>query len=296
MRLPHNMSEKCSDCRDDLYGNAVNIPSKDRYILLFSRNIWISEDARCCSGHLIGNQLTKEAVHAIKSFAIRHQELKCSNIQLLLNKSQTLFENEQRRFNFDDLRGLTDDEYCLLTSLSKNYFNELIEIISTSGIRNSSNRSIRTTIDIYLCKLCLGLSNRHLACMFQLLDKRTISKTIASARQAILKNCVPYNLGLGRVTRQDVIDHHTTAIVRNDLSITCALINCYQPPMITTKPEDSEVGQKIMKLLHQKNRIMLLLEENNLIKRTAQWKTINHCEIMNCFPIISEEDVGDLTF
>ncbi|CAF1138934.1 unnamed protein product [Rotaria sordida] len=66
--------------------------------------------------------------------------------------------------------------------------------------------------------------------------------------------------------------------------------------MATSKPEDSEVGQKIMKLLHQKNKIQLLLEENDLIKRTSQWETINHDEIMDCLPIMSEEDVGDLTF
>ncbi|CAF1091639.1 unnamed protein product [Rotaria sordida] len=66
--------------------------------------------------------------------------------------------------------------------------------------------------------------------------------------------------------------------------------------MATLKPEDSEVGQKIMKLLHQKNKIQLLLEENDLIKRTSQWETINHDEIMDCFPIMSEEYVGDLTF
>ncbi|CAF4013442.1 unnamed protein product [Rotaria sordida] len=41
----------------------------------------------------------------------------------------------------------------------------------------------------------------------------------------------------------------------SDLSIVCALINHYQTPMATPKPEDSEVGQKIMKLLHQKNKI-----------------------------------------
>ncbi|CAF2923281.1 unnamed protein product, partial [Rotaria sp. Silwood2] len=209
---------KCCVCREDLHGNAVNIPSKDRDFLLFSRNIWISEDARCCSDHLIGSQLTKEAVDAIISFAIRHQELKSSGVQLLLNKSQNLFENEQRRFYFNDPRGLTDDEYCLLTSLSKDDFNSLIEIISTSGIRNSPDRSIRTAIGIYLCKLRLGLSNRLLACMFQLPENRTISKTIDSVRQAILKKFVPYNWGFGHVTCQDVIDHHKTTIARG---LTC---------------------------------------------------------------------------
>ena len=60
----------------------------------------------------------------------------------------------------------------------------------------------------------LGLSNRLLACMFQLPDKRTVSRIIDSARQAILKDFVPYNLGFEHITRRDVIDHHTTTIAR----------------------------------------------------------------------------------
>jgi hypothetical protein len=54
--------------------------------------------------------------------------------------------------------------------------------------------------------------------MFQVSDKRTISRIIDSARQAILKTFVPNHLGFGHVTRQDVIDHHTTTIARELMS------------------------------------------------------------------------------
>ena len=50
--------------------------------------------------------------------------------------------------------------------------------------------------------------------MFRLPDKKSVSRIIDSARQAILKSFVPYNLGFGHVKRQDVIDHHTTTIAR----------------------------------------------------------------------------------
>ena len=91
----------------------MNISSEDRDFLLFSRKIWIPEGARCCSDHLTGHQLSTEAVDAVKPFAIRHQELNSSDVHAILTKSQQLFENEKRRFNFDDPRGLTDDEYRL---------------------------------------------------------------------------------------------------------------------------------------------------------------------------------------
>ncbi|CAF4042298.1 unnamed protein product, partial [Rotaria sp. Silwood1] len=131
--------------------------------------------ARCCSDHLVNHQLKQEAIDQIKPVSIRQEELNSADVQLLLNKSQIILENQNKKFNFDDLLGLTDDEYRLLTSLSKDDFNKFVKTVSSSGIRNSSNRSIRTAIGIYLCKIRLGLSNRLLACMFQLPDKKTVS-------------------------------------------------------------------------------------------------------------------------
>jgi hypothetical protein len=201
-----------------LNGNAAVISSDDRDFLFFTRNIWIPEGARCCSNHLIGHRIKLEDLDQIKPFSIRQQELNSTDVHILLSKSQQLFENQKARFSFDNPRDLTDDEYRLLTSLSRDNFNDFVEIISSSTMRNSSNRSIRTAIGIYLCKLRLGLSNRFLASMFQVSDKRTISRIIDSARQAILKTFVPNHLGFGHVTRQDVIDHHTTTIARELMS------------------------------------------------------------------------------
>lgn len=31
------------------------------------------------------------------------------------------------------------------------------------------------------------------------------------------------------------------------------------------------------------------------MKRPSQWETIRHDDILDCFPILSEEDIGDIT-
>ncbi|CAF3756561.1 unnamed protein product [Rotaria magnacalcarata] len=188
---------KCCVCRENLRDHAVKITSQDRDFIFFSRNIWIPEGVRCCSGHLINNLLSKEAVDQIKPFSIRYQELSSSDFRC-----------------FDDPRDLNDDEYCLLTSLSRDNFDDFVQIISSSTIRPSCNRSIRTAVGIYLCKLRLGISNRLLACIFQIADKQTVSRIINSARQAIVKSFVLGNLGFGLVAREDVIGRHTTTIAR----------------------------------------------------------------------------------
>ncbi len=112
---------------------------------LFYQYSW-SLGARCCSTHLIDYQLTRAALDQIKSFSIRYQELNSSDAHLILSRSQKLFQNEKTIFSFDNPRDFSDDEYRLLTSLSRDDFNDLADIMLSSTIRNSSNRSIRTTM------------------------------------------------------------------------------------------------------------------------------------------------------
>jgi len=56
----------------------------------------------------------------------------------------------------------------------------------------------------------------------------------------------------------NTVQNSSLIYLESDLSIACALINRYQPPMTTSKPEDAEIGQKVMKLLQQKNKIQLV--------------------------------------
>ena len=154
-----------------------------------------------------------EAVDTLAPSLIEYKKFTSNDIQLLINKWQIIFE-KQKRLDFENSISLSDDEYKTLTSLSKVQFDDLISRIVTSNIRNTSNRSIRTAVAIMLCKLRLGLSNSILAILFQLPNKRAISRAIESARAALMQNFVPDNLGFNHVTRREIIDEHTSAISR----------------------------------------------------------------------------------
>ncbi len=56
----------------------------------------------------------------------------------------------------------------------------------------------------------------------------------------------------------NTIQNSSLMYLESDLSIACALINCYQSPMKTSGPEDAVTSQIITKLLHQKNKIQLV--------------------------------------
>ena len=47
----------------------------------------------------------------------------------------------------------------------------------------------------------------------------------------------------------NTVRNSSLTYLESDLSIVHTLINLYQPPMKISKPEDNEIGQKMMKLI-----------------------------------------------
>ena len=94
-------------------------------------------------------------------------------------------------------------------------------------LRNSVLRSKRTALSIFLTKLRLGVSYKVLASLFQLPDKQAVCKTIHSVRSALLQRFVPRNIGFNHITRQQIIDNHTTDLAKKLLttsSTQCCLV------------------------------------------------------------------------
>ena len=195
-----------------------SISLDDRNLVLLKKNVFIPEGARCCSKHMVDDRLKMDAMDTLRPFSVQDKQFNSTDIQLIISKWQMLFE-QQRRFDFDNREVLSDDEYRIFTSLSKTQFDDLVCQISESTIRNSSNRSIRTALAILLCKLRLGLSNSLLAVLFQLPDKRAVSRSLESARNALMSEFVPNNLGFNHITRRKIIHQHTSTIAQQ---LTCA--------------------------------------------------------------------------
>lgn len=79
-------------------------------------------------------------------------------------------------------------------------------------MRNSSIRSVRVAVAVFLMKMRLGLSNRVLAVLFHLNNKRVVSHIVGQVRTALMKDFVPFHLGFQHIDHQVAIDQHQTAI------------------------------------------------------------------------------------
>ena len=83
---------------------------------------------------------------------------------------------------------------------------------TVSSMRNSHVRSVRVAVPVFLTKLRLGLSNRVLAVLFNLENKRVVFHINNQVRKALMKSFIPYHLGLKHITRETAIEQHQTAI------------------------------------------------------------------------------------
>ncbi|CAF4527466.1 unnamed protein product [Rotaria socialis] len=76
--------------------------------------------------------------------------------------------------------------------------------------------------------------------------------------------------------------------LEHDVSIVCAIINRYRPPIKTSNAEDVAIAEKMILLRSRKNNFEKFLQRNNLKKSSSKWHAIDHIDIIDEFPILSE--------
>jgi hypothetical protein len=107
---------------------------------------------------------------------------------------------------------MTDADYTKLTGFTRAQHTRILSYIPSTALKNSVTRSARSALGCLLMRLKLGLNNSVLASMVGVSDKRQLSRIISNARVALAQHFVPHHLDLDHLTRQDVIDKHTSPI------------------------------------------------------------------------------------
>lgn len=172
--------------------------------------ILVPVGARWCSFHLSGNFI-KPSTYVHKSM------FKKKSISMNSNEIMKLFDdirkaaNHNRRLSFDDHR-LTEEDYTPLLGISKDQFNDLN--LHVPSMRSSKERTVRNAIGIFLFKMKSGLSNGLIATLFEFKSRRKVAHIIQQARTALAKDFVPFNLGFSHLSRESLVNDHTTDIAK----------------------------------------------------------------------------------
>ncbi|CAF4576898.1 unnamed protein product [Rotaria sp. Silwood2] len=180
-----NSHQKCSICKI-YFGNkktrSVDINNELRVNCLLDYHVYIQENSRCCMSHLIDGKLSQKSIEIIKKEKLNmstitrdelielFQELK----QEIQNKEKKLNELKDRApLNFDDdEEPMSDQNYHVLTGLTRDQFNDLCSYIPPSSLRHSDIRTPRMAIAVLLVKLRLaGEANKIKDYIEKLKDK-----------------------------------------------------------------------------------------------------------------------------
>lgn len=199
------------------------INSNARFQLFLRNNLLCPSGSRCCPVHIDGSNFTEEALKACK-FTSETSFVNRSTLWDLLQRTrQAVLKTQNTRLDFENPDSLSDMDYITLTGLTKVDFADLCSI--ANDIQNTSVRSKRMSVAIFLVKHRSGMSNKLMSTIFNI-SKSSIRRAIASVRQALYRSFVPLHLGPEHITRQQVINEHTRPLA-NEL-----FGNLIDPPVI----------------------------------------------------------------
>ena len=134
-------------------------------------------------------------------------------------------------------------------------------------MRNSHTRSVRVAVAIFLIKMRLGLSNRVLAALFHLNNKRIVSHIISQVRTSLVNDFVPLHLGFQHIDHQAAIDQHQT--------VTATILHTTKPNQLCIVADATYLFiQKSMDNLFQR-RSYSTHKHRNLIKPMILTTTVS---------------------
>ena len=185
--------------------------------MFLRRHIDIPTGSRCCEGHTVDKRLSHEAFLSLMPYEVRNRSFSQANIVAMLELYRTRL-NSNKHLDFDNCLSLIDADYVKLTGFTHAQHSHILSYIPATSLRNSVTRSARSALAYLLMKLKLGLSNSVLASLIGIDNKRQMGRIISNAWVALVQNFVPHYLGLAHLTRQNVIDNHTSPIANRLLT------------------------------------------------------------------------------
>ena len=202
---------QCSICKEMLQPPVRTISEIDRDLVFIKSNIFIPEGSRCCDAHVFQGRLRPGAFNIVRPYKITNTPFSSIDVIIWFDKFRDHY-NSVRYFDFDLPFTMSDSDCYNLTGISKLNFEHLIQLLADSSIKHSSNRSFRNAVGLFLTKLRLGISNKVLTTIFQFANPQAVSRTLCAVRQAMLSNFVPHYLGFNHISRQDVINNHSSPL------------------------------------------------------------------------------------
>ena len=189
------------------------VPNSARNSVFLQRKLLIPYGARCCAKHILNGNLTSDSMEKIPVLSQVSLLNRSSITGILLYLREVVLKNKNSRIDFDDEENFSEQQYVSLTGLSKVSFDDIFSHVN-GRVKNTSVRSPRNSLGIFLMKMKTGLSNGILSSIFNV-SKASIRRAVTTVRRALMEEFVPQNIGFSHITREDVISRHTRPLAES---------------------------------------------------------------------------------
>lgn len=115
--------------------------------------------------------------------------------------------NYKKTINF--FENMTSDRLYSLTGLYKNQFDDLCNVVCGKSFQSVNNKD---AIGFYLVKYRLGLSIKKTCDIANICSYFQAKQLIIKVREVLIEKLVPLNLGFQHLSRQEIIEKHTTIL------------------------------------------------------------------------------------
>jgi hypothetical protein len=199
--------ETCFICNDGRDVHRLNVDERmDVYMKI---GVYLPNGTRSCPIHLNPDGIIPGLLLAQVRGVTRPYRFDSDELAPFLEAMRTR-ANHNLMYRFRNTDDLTEDEFKVLTPLSKLQFGNLYDMCPNVRLYGNERNVLKHDLLMFLCKLRQGLSDEFLRVMFSYPSRQDVSLTISKVRLSLLVRFVPENLGYGHITRDNFIAQHVS--------------------------------------------------------------------------------------
>ncbi|OXA43866.1 hypothetical protein Fcan01_21665 [Folsomia candida] len=258
---------KCFIC--DSAGGRKSVPWSAIRQAWFKLNYYIPKTNRICPRHLDENQrFTEEALLQIEA---TKQGIHVTSFDFGLWLHEVSDMPISPPFSFNQ-GGVESGKYKTWLGLEKTQFEDLLSYLPETEMRNTSARSVRNGLAMFLLLLRNNLKQEVIAEMFGT-TQQVVSRTIDKVSLILEREFVPKYLGYYHITREEALEKHSRSMssraIGQPLDHICIVIDCTY--IYIEKPTDFTLQRKTFSLHKKRNLIkpMLIVFPNGYILEAA---------------------------
>ncbi|CAF1584985.1 unnamed protein product [Didymodactylos carnosus] len=317
IRLPFfklsKLNSRCSIC--DIYFAEKNIRSVQlngdvRTTSLLNYHILIPEGSRCCYNHLNDGNLNQKDIDVVNRNKLNECNVNREKIiklfdemkQTLTTKRERITElNEQPPLDFD--QKISDHNCHVLTVLTKTQFNDLCSHIPLSAL--SILDSATTALGQHFVQKHLGFDHISRQDVIKYHIRPLAQQLLADNDQnkvvIILDGTYIYiqksqnNILQRRTFSSHKVPYTMIEKIGDYFATVCALINCYRPVFVRDTRHDREIGDRILELADETNKMKTYIDKLKDKQEKLKWVPMNAANVINDFPKMTFDELQELT-